>query len=85
MKDYSKLQNGSDIRGIAIEGIKGESPNLTATEAADIAVGYAQWLGPKTGKIAAALNIAVGRDPRISGEGYGFGSGFRYHIRYGRR
>ena len=28
IKDYSKLQNGSDIRGIAIDGVEGEKVNL---------------------------------------------------------
>ena len=36
MNDYRKLQNGSDIRGIAITGVPGELPNLTPDEAADI-------------------------------------------------
>ena len=29
MKDIMKLQNGSDIRGIACEGVEGENVNLT--------------------------------------------------------
>ena len=33
MSEYKKLQNGSDIRGIAIDGIDGEKPNLTPKEA----------------------------------------------------
>ena len=32
--DYKKLQNGSDIRGVALEGIEGEKVNLGKTEAA---------------------------------------------------
>ena len=27
--DYKKLQNGSDIRGVALEGIEGQHVNLT--------------------------------------------------------
>ena len=27
--DYTKLQNGSDIRGVAMEGIEGQHVNLT--------------------------------------------------------
>ena len=27
--DYKKLQNGSDIRGVALEGIEGQYVNLT--------------------------------------------------------
>ena len=40
MNDYRKLQNGSDIRGIAITGVPGELPNLTPDEAADIGRGF---------------------------------------------
>lgn len=35
--DYRKLQNGSDIRGIAIEGIEGEHVNLTNEAVYDLA------------------------------------------------
>ena len=30
MSDILKLQNGSDVRGVAVEGVEGESINLTA-------------------------------------------------------
>ena len=37
MSEYKKLQNGSDIRGIAIEGVAGEAPGLHwLAEARDI-------------------------------------------------
>lgn len=68
MKDYKKLQNGSDIRGIAITGVPGELPNLTADEAADIARGFLIWLCRKTGKSPEDIKIAIGRDPRVSGQ-----------------
>lgn len=64
MKNYKKLQNGSDIRGIALEGVKGEEPNLTAVEAENIAMGFATWLREKK---PGRLKISIGRDPRISG------------------
>ena len=50
MKNYKKLQNGSDIRGIALTGVPGELPNLTVDEARDIARGFLVWLCKKTGK-----------------------------------
>ena len=50
MKNYKKLQNGSDIRGIAITGEPGELPNLTPYEAVDIARGFAVWLCDKLDK-----------------------------------
>ncbi|MBQ6495829.1 MAG: NAD(P)H-hydrate epimerase [Firmicutes bacterium] len=64
---YKKLQNGSDIRGVAIEGIEGETPNLTATEARFIGQSFAQWLGERLGRDPGELKLAVGRDPRVSG------------------
>jgi len=63
--DYSKLQNGSDIRGVALEGIEGQHINLTETACKDIGRGFALWLIKKTGK--KALRVAVGRDSRLSG------------------
>lgn len=68
MKDYKKLQNGSDIRGIALTGVPGELPNLTVDEARDIARGFLIWLCRKTGKDVKDIKIAIGRDPRVSGK-----------------
>lgn len=68
MKNYKKLQNGSDIRGIALTGVPGEMPNLTVDEARDIAVGFLIWLKDKTGKEIKDITIAIGRDPRVSGK-----------------
>lgn len=65
--DYSKLQNGSDIRGVALEGIEGQHINLTEQACRDIGRGFALWLMEKTGK-KEGLRVAVGRDSRLSGE-----------------
>ncbi len=64
--DYSKLQNGSDIRGVALEGIEGQHINLTESACRDIGRGFALWLMEKTGK-KEGLRVAVGRDSRLSG------------------
>ena len=64
--DYKKLQNGSDIRGVALEGIEGQHVNLTETVCKDIGRGFALWLLKKAGK--QGLRVAVGRDSRLSGE-----------------
>ena len=64
--DYSKLQNGSDIRGVALEGIEGQHINLTEQACKDIGRGFALWLKDKTGK--QDIRVAVGRDSRLSGE-----------------
>ena len=63
--DYSKLQNGSDIRGVALEGIEGQHVDLTERASRDIGRGFALWLMEKTGK--KDLRVAVGRDSRLSG------------------
>jgi len=64
--DYTKLRNGSDIRGVALEGIEGQHINLTETACRDIGRGFALWLAKKTGKTA-GIRVAVGRDSRLSG------------------
>ncbi len=63
--DYKKLQNGSDIRGVALEGIEGQTVNLTEPVCKDIARGFALWLGERTGK--KNMRVALGRDSRLSG------------------
>ena len=63
--DYKKLQNGSDIRGVALEGMEGQHINLTEEVCRNIGRGFALWLMQKTGK--KQLRVAVGRDSRLSG------------------
>ena len=65
-KKYMKLQNGSDVRGIALEGIEGEHVNLTPEIAIYIAAAFAEYLGEKCGKETAELTISVGHDSRLS-------------------
>lgn len=66
MKDkWKKLQNGSDVRGIALEGIEGQHVNLTPEAAGMIAAAFVIWLRNKLGKID--VTVAVGNDSRLSG------------------
>lgn len=65
--DYRKLQNGSDIRGVALEGIEGQHINLTEQACRDIGRGFALWL-QKRNQGRGGLRVAVGRDSRLSGE-----------------
>lgn len=65
MKDYKELQNGSDIRGIAMENETGEV-NLTKEAVRDIAAAFGIWLKKRKGK--SELRVALGRDSRLSGE-----------------
>ncbi len=66
--DLLKLQNGSDVRGVALEGVPGEAVNLMPETAGRIAAAFVSWLSQKTGKAADHLRISLGRDPRLSGE-----------------
>ena len=63
-----KLQNGSDIRGVALEGVEGENVNLTPSIANRIGQAFAQWLSAKTKKSMDQLKVGIGMDSRISGQ-----------------
>lgn len=63
--DWKKLQNGSDIRGVALEGIEGENVNLTPQVTHIIAKAFLAWLSARCP--AAPLTVAVGIDSRLSG------------------
>lgn len=63
---YDKLQNGSDIRGVALEGIEGEHVNLTSEAAKDFAKSFAHFVAKRTGKKVEELKLAVGHDSRLS-------------------
>lgn len=66
--DWKKLQNGSDIRGVALSGVAGEEVNLTPEVANILGKAFATWLAQKLGKTPSQLTISVGRDSRLSGE-----------------
>jgi phosphomannomutase len=65
--NWKKLQNGSDIRGVALTGIAGENVNLTPEITQKIGKAFAIWLVEKSGKSSSDLTIGVGRDSRLSG------------------
>ncbi len=67
MEKWRKIQNGSDIRGVALEGIQGESVNLTQTEAMLIGYGFYKWLSEKKSSDS-PLKITVGHDSRLSAQ-----------------
>lgn len=66
-RDWQRLQNGSDIRGVALEGVAGEAVNLTPGVAYQLGQGFVTWLAEKLNKAAGDLVVSVGRDSRISG------------------
>ena len=65
------LQNGSDIRGVATEGIIGQSVTLTTDIVAKLCRGFLTWLGlhksAGNGSSSPHLRIAVGMDARLTG------------------
>ncbi|KAL5569326.1 hypothetical protein UlMin_025901 [Ulmus minor] len=67
--DFLKLQNGSDIRGVAVAGVEGEPVNLTEPVAEAIAAGFAAWLvDKKKADASRRLRVSVGHDSRISAQ-----------------
>ncbi|XP_031502211.1 uncharacterized protein LOC116265618 isoform X2 [Nymphaea colorata] len=67
--DFHKLQNGSDIRGVAIAGVEGEPVTLTEPVTEAIAAAFAAWLlDRKKVESSKRLRISVGHDSRISAQ-----------------
>ncbi len=64
VQDYLELQNGTDVRGVATEGVANEPVTLTNEAAANIAKAFCVWLRARTKK--RKLTIAIGHDPRLS-------------------
>ena len=64
---YKQFKSGTDIRGVASEGVEGQPVNLTDEVVRNMAGGFARFLGNKLSKRITDLKVAVGRDSRISG------------------
>nr|CAD1819065.1 unnamed protein product [Ananas comosus var. bracteatus] len=67
--DFLKLQNGSDIRGVAVAGVEGEPVTLTEPVSEAIAAAFAAWvLEKKKPDGSKRLRISIGHDSRISAQ-----------------
>lgn len=72
MDKIRRLQNGSDVRGVALEGEKGRTVDLTPLAVDAIAESFGEWVveglekGKNGGKVE-NVRVSLGRDPRISG------------------
>ncbi len=64
LEEYLKLRNGTDVRGVACEGVEGEPVTLTEEKASYIAKAFCVWLGERIH--AKRVTVAVGYDSRIS-------------------
>lgn len=63
-----RLQNGPDVRGVALEGEKGRAVDLTPLAVEAIAESFGEWLREELGaREGEELRVSVGRDPRLSG------------------
>ncbi|WMJ80458.1 phosphomannomutase/phosphoglucomutase [Clostridium sp. MB40-C1] len=66
--NWDKLRNGTDIRGVALEGVEGEKVNLTEDVAKILGASFAIWLSKKTKINFNKLRISIGSDSRLSGD-----------------
>ena len=65
-KFWKQFKSGTDIRGVASEGVAGQKINLTDEVVEKISAGFVLWLSKKANKPADQLIISVGHDSRIS-------------------
>lgn len=66
--DYLKLKSGTDIRGVAVDGVAGEPVTLTDQVVETIAAAFLKWVENHLGKEPAGLRVAIGHDSRISAD-----------------
>ncbi|MGF1458114.1 MAG: phosphomannomutase/phosphoglucomutase [Leptolyngbyaceae cyanobacterium] len=64
--NWAALQNGSDIRGVALEGVADEPVNLTPTVVETLGKAFALWLSAQVSQPTSDCAIAVGCDSRLS-------------------
>lgn len=61
-----KLKSGSDIRGVALDGVEGEEITLTNETVERICQAFAEWISNKNNVPLSSITIAVGHDCRLS-------------------
>ena len=66
--DFKQFKSGTDIRGIAAEGVDGEHINLTDEVICAMAEGFLVWAQEIIGKSADKLVVSIGHDSRISAD-----------------
>jgi len=64
LQEYLRLRNGTDVRGVAVDGVAGEPVTLTEETVENIAKAFCVWLVSHTGKTT--VTVAIGHDSRIS-------------------
>lgn len=66
--DYLSFKSGTDIRGVACEGVEGEHVNLTDEAVSAMTAGFLCWFKNHTEKQLSDCVISLGHDSRISAE-----------------
>ncbi len=66
--DFKQFKSGTDIRGIATEGVENEHINLTDEVICAMAEGFLVWAQETIGKSADKLVVSIGHDSRISAD-----------------
>lgn len=66
VEKWLKLQNGSDIRGVAVAGVSGQPATLYDPIVRSIGCAFTHWLAKRLNKPVEQLKISVGHDSRIS-------------------
>ncbi|KAK6789439.1 hypothetical protein RDI58_013238 [Solanum bulbocastanum] len=67
MDKIRRLQNGSDVRGVALQGEKGRSVDLTPPAVEAIAESFGEWVIKGLNNKEKVVMVSLGKDPRISG------------------
>lgn len=65
---WSQFKSGTDVRGIACEGVPGEEINLTDPVLARIADGFLLWIAEKKAKPLSQMTLSIGHDSRLSAQ-----------------
>lgn len=67
-KDYMFLKSGTDVRGVALEGVEGQNVVLTDEVVYDIVCAFVKWVSKRYDKKCSDLCLAVGNDSRLSAD-----------------
>ncbi len=67
MTNWKHFKSGTDIRGVAIDGVVGEPLDMTDDVVATMARAFAVWLSKAANKPVSDLTVSIGRDSRLSG------------------
>lgn len=65
-KNWKHFKSGTDIRGVAVDGVENEPLDLTDENIRLMVCAFAKWLKERTGK--ENITVSVGHDSRISAE-----------------